>query len=770
MTVPMLTVGCGGARRTFPPDRDVIVGRDVRADFRVPDPIVSRAHVILRPESGGWIALDNKSLNGMFVGGQQVQSTPVRDGGVVNIGNPDGPPLVFSLAAPPDDRPTRVMGVPVRRPEPGTAVIALRNRWRGQEPTGARPITIGRALDNDIVLPDVLASRHHARLVPTPSGVRLQQARGGAGTFVNGARVRDAPLREHDLVTIGNVDLVFTDGQLVPRSAPAAASGGLEVRGVGLTVERGTLSLLDRVSLTARPGTLTGVIGPSGSGKSTLLRVLVGASEPSTGTVTFDGRNLHAEYAALSTRIGMVPQDDVVHRGLTVTQALDVGARLRMPPGTTKADRRQVISRVLAELGMTAHADTRVDRLSGGQRKRVSVAMELLTEPSLLVLDEPTTGLDPALDRQVMTMLRQLADAGRVIIVVTHSLAFLDNCDQVLLLAPGGKAAYCGPPDQLGAALGSTDWADVFTGISADPEGAQRRYFAGRPPEPVAQQLPHAAPAPGKPLRASVWRQFTAISLRQLHLLVSSRRYLLFLIALPLIVGLLPLAVGGDAGFTKPPPGAVAPFEPRQIISLLNFAAILMGTTLAVRDLIAERPIYRHEKAAGLSGTAYLLAKIVVFGAVAVVQSAVLVLVVTAPVIGKRPPETAVVLGIPMLELFADVAATAVVAVLLGLAISSVSRSSDQYIPLMAVACTAQLVFAGSFIPITGRPALEALAALAPSRWGFAATAATVDLTNLVPVTKDSHWLHTPGAWWFDIGMLVVLGAGLAGFVRWRLR
>ena len=124
--------------------------------------------------------------------------------------------------------------------------------------------------------------------------------------------------------------------------------------------------------------------------------------------------------------------------------------------------------------------------------------MELLTGPSLLVLDEPTTGLDPALDQQVMKMLRQLADAGRVIVVVTHSLAYLDVCDQVLLLAPGGKTAFCGPPSELAPAMGTADWADIFTKISTDPDAAQRRFLerAGRVDEPPTH------PAPGQPVES----------------------------------------------------------------------------------------------------------------------------------------------------------------------------------------------------------------------------------------------------------------------------
>ena len=212
-------------------------------------------------------------------------------------------------------------------------------------------------------------------------------------------------------------------------------------------------------------------------------------------------------------------------------------------------------------------------------------------------------------------------------------------------------------------------------------------------------------------------------------------------------------------------------FEPKHIIALMSFAAILMGTTLTVRDLVGERAIFRREQAAGLSASAYLLAKIAVFGAVAVIQSAILVLVVTAPTIGKPAPAAAAVLGSPMLELFVGVAATCVAAAVLGLALSALARTSDQVIMLLAVALMAQLVLAGGFIPVTGRPVLETIAWLTPGRWGFAATASTADLTNLVAgIAKDSHWQHTASTWLFDMAMLGVLTVLFAGFARWRLR
>jgi ABC-type multidrug transport system ATPase subunit len=771
---PPITVCCGDWQRTFAATDDVVIGRDVRADVRVPDPLVSRSHVVLRCQNGRWVAIDNESRNGIFVEHRRVHSVDIRDGETIHIGTPDGPRLTFELG--PMTRLREERTVEAGRTTDALSNIAatlMRVRWTGASvaaPPGST--TIGRAPDSGIVVPDVLASRHHAMLVPTPRGAQIQDANSINGTFVNGERVKDAVLRENDVVTIGNFDLVFANGRLVRRTEPAAKTGGLEVRGVSLTFQR-ALTLLDRVSFSARPGTLTAVIGPSGSGKSTLSRVVAGTARPTSGAVSFEGHNLHAQYASLRSRIGMVPQDDVVHRQLTIDQALGFAAELRMPPDTTKRDRRQVIAQVLEELELTPHAQTRVDKLSGGQRKRASVALELLTGPSLLVLDEPTSGLDPALDRQVMTMLRQLADAGRVIVVVTHSLTFLDVCDQVLLLAPGGKTAFCGPPSEIGPTMGTTDWADIFTDVCADPDGAQQRFLerAERLVETPVQATPETPVDLGKPVHTSLCRQFSTIGRRQVQLIVADRGYFLFLALLPLIVGLLPLTVAGHAGFGKPPADSVAPNEPKQILVLLNFGAIFMGTALTVRELVGERAIFRRELAAGLSTTAYLLAKVGVFGTAAVIQSAMLVLIVAAPKIGKHAPSGAAVLGSPMLELFVDIAATCVVAAILGLWVSALAQTSNQVLPLMVVTLMAQLVLAGGMIPVTNRLLLDPISWLTPARWGLAATASTADLSNLVStVPKDSHWKRTASAWSFDIAMLAVLALVYAGFVRWTIR
>jgi ABC-type multidrug transport system ATPase subunit len=887
------------SERTFAPGNDVVIGRDLRADVRVAHPLISRIHLILRFDQGRWVAIDNGSLNGLYVNNRRVPAADIQDGQRVNIGNPDGPAVTFEVgrhlgsagtppltasipianpltgphgprpapgrpptspgwpgqpaaspsrpipsyppAGPPSGPPAGPQSGPPSGPLPTYPTGSQPSHPAGSQPhhpTGTQPagppsgpispphiyraqpvkvspapapasdpvtamtgrvggdasnlatsmmkilrpgkaeadapgaIKIGRANDNDIVIPEVLASRHHATLIPTPGGTEIHDNRSINGTFVNGARVDSALLNDGDVVTIGNIDLVFAGGALARRDADTAAQtrlGGLDVRGVTWTIENNK-TLLDDISLGASPGTLTAVIGPSGAGKSTFARLVAGYTHPTTGSVAFEGHNVHAEYASLRSRIGMVPQDDVVHGQLTVSQALGYAAELRLPPDTTKDDREQVVARVLEELEMTQHSQTRVDKLSGGQRKRASVALELLTGPSLLILDEPTSGLDPALDRQVMTMLRQLADAGRVVLVVTHSLTYLDVCDQVLLLAPGGKTAFSGPPNQIGLAMGTTNWADIFSSVAGDPDAAKARYLAqtGPPPPPPPAEQPAEI---GDPSHTSLVRQFSTIARRQIRLIVSDRGYFAFLALLPFIMGSLSMSVPGDVGFGIPNPMGNAPTEPGQILVLLNVGAVFMGTALTIRDLIGERAIFLREQAVGLSTSAYLLAKVCVYTVFAIVQSAIVTVIA---LLGKGgPTQGAVALSNPGLELFVDVAATTVASAMLGLALSSIAKSNDQIMPLLVVAVMSQLVFSGGMIPVTGRLGLDQMSWATPARWGFAASASTIDLSKLQPgpqVPKDSHWHHNAATWWFDMGMLIVISAAYLLFVRWKIR
>jgi ABC-type multidrug transport system ATPase subunit len=639
-----------------------------------------------------------------------------------------------------------------------------------EKPPGSA--TIGRANDNDIVIQDVLASRHHAFLVQSPLGTEIRDAHSINGTFVNGVRVGSAVLNEGDVITIGNVDLVFSDGTLVRRTEAATRTGGLEVHGVHFRIDG--KELLDNISLTARPGTLTAIIGGSGAGKTTLSRLIAGYTRPSQGSVTFEGHDIHAEYATMRSRIGMVPQDDVVHRQLTVNQALGYAAELRLPPDTSKQERAQVVAQVLEELDLTKHADTRVDKLSGGQRKRASVALELLTQPSLLLLDEPTSGLDPALDRQVMLMLRQLADAGRVVLVVTHSVSYLDVCDQILLVAPGGKTAFNGPPSEVGAALGTTNWADIFANVGADPDEANRRFLerkGDRQPQAPARGSPADL---GEPVHTNNLRQLSTIARRQVRLVLSDRGYTVFLAVLPFLMGALVLTVkGSKPGLGVALPTGPSPTQPQYIMVLLCIGAVFMGTALTIRDLIGERPIFRREQAVGLSTTSYLLAKVAVFCVFATIQAGIATAIAR---IGKGAPTAdPPFFGSATLSLFLTVAATCVASAMLGLLLSAIAQSNEQIMPLLVVSIMSQLVLCGGMgIPVTGRFGLNQLSFVTPARWGFAAGASSVDFPHLVKVpqvpTDDRWWQHSKHIYLFDMFMLAALSVAYCAYIRWHIR
>jgi ABC transport system ATP-binding/permease protein len=670
----------------------------------------------------------------------------------------------YTRKAPPASKPPEVGNLATKMIQailPGSATP--------EKPPGSS--TIGRANDNDIVIQDVLASRHHAFLVQTPLGSEIRDAHSINGTFVNGVRVGSAVLSEGDVITIGNVDLVFSDGNLVRRTEAATRTGGLEVNGVHFRIEG--KELLDNISLTARPGTLTAIIGGSGAGKTTLSRLIAGYTRPSQGSVTFEGHDIHAEYATMRSRIGMVPQDDVVHRQLTVNQALGYAAELRLPPDTSKQERAKVVADVLQELDLTKHADTRVDKLSGGQRKRASVALELLTQPSLLLLDEPTSGLDPALDRQVMLMLRQLADAGRVVLVVTHSVSYLDVCDQILLVAPGGKTAFNGPPSQVGAALGTTNWADIFANVGADPDEANRRFLereGGRQPQLPAKGSPADL---GEPVHTDRWRQLSTIARRQVRLVISDRGYTVFLAVLPFLIGALSLTVKGPKpGLGVALPNGLAPTQPQYIMVLLNIGAVFMGTALTIRDLIGERPIFRREQAVGLSTTAYLLAKVAVFCVFATVQAGIATAIVR---LGKGAPTAhPQFFDNSTFSLFLTVAATCVASAMFGLLLSAVANTSEQIMPLLVVSIMSQLVLCGGMIPVTGRLGLNQLSWLTPGRWGYAAGASSIDFPSLVKVpqipTNDPIWQHSKHIYLFDMFMLAALSVAYCVYIRWHIR
>jgi ABC-type multidrug transport system ATPase subunit len=443
------------------------MGRDPQSDLVVDEPRVSWLHATLRLEHDQWLLEDTGSTNGTFVGRQRVRRVEITGACQVRLGHPDSGPVVScSFATAPDSHgraaAPAVVLQPARKPtldrRAPSSVIRL----------PARVLRIGRAGDNEVVVPDLSVSGRHAELHKLArGGYEIVDLASHNGTYLNGQRINAAPVTESDVIGIGRAAFRLVGDEL----QEFIDTGDISLNARGLTVRLpGGKVILDNVGFPLGERCLLGVIGPSGAGKSTLLGALTGMRPATEGSVLYDDRDLYADYAELRHRIGLVPQENILHTQLSAHRALRYAAELRFPRDTSPAERERRISEVLGELSLTPHADTRASSLSGGQQKRVNVALELLTKPSLLLLDEPTSGLDPGLDMSVMEMISGLARDGRTVIVVTHSVANLDVCDRLLVLVPGGKVAYFGPPADGLRHFGMPGWAQVFRAFEAEPD------------------------------------------------------------------------------------------------------------------------------------------------------------------------------------------------------------------------------------------------------------------------------------------------------------
>jgi ABC-type multidrug transport system ATPase subunit/pSer/pThr/pTyr-binding forkhead associated (FHA) protein len=823
--------GPGGTLRLEPDGGGVRVGRDPLCRLVVDDPRVSREHLEIGWHGAGWRLRDLDTRNGTYGPAGRVTTLDLTGPYRLRLGAPDGPELflqpdaaplpetTFAPAAgtPPGHAPPAgpwagpgpaPPGAGPGAEAPGAAVAgagaAPVEPWIGAVASGTYAIggrmRIGRAPDNDVVLDDLQVSRWHAEVHRTATGARLVDLGTRNGSYHNGSRVSGAELRPGDVLAFGRHRLVF-DGE---RLRGYADAGPVSLRADALTVTIKNRRLLDQVGFALDGSSLLAVVGPSGAGKSTLLGALTGYRPATAGTVSYDGRDLYADYDELRHRIGLVPQDDILHAALTVRRALRYAAALRFEPDVTAAERDRRIGEVLAQLGLTAQAEQRIDKLSGGQRKRTSVALELLTEPSLLFLDEPTSGLDPALDRDVMTGLRQLADRGRTVVVVTHSPLHLDTCDRVLVLARGGRVAYFGPPARLLDYFGAAAYADVFQQVSEHPELWADRWTAAAPVTPAAppqpfpgqalpgQPFPGHAGGPGgaglaggpvgtgvaggqltpaaeaAPARQGRWRQLAVLTRRMVAVTVADRLYAALLLGLPLgLAALLHVIPGGD-GLARPGGPLGRSLEAEQLLVVLIVGAVFIGLAGGIRELVRERAIYRRERAVGLSPAAYLGSKLAVFAAVNAVQAALFTLVGLA---GRDGPADALVLRWPLLELIAVVWLTTLVSTLAGLLVSAYVSTGEQTMPILVGMVMAQLVLSGGLFAVVGRTGVEQVSWLAPARWAYAAAAATVDLRSLMPnAPADALWDHRPAAWLWAVAVLAGQGLLLAVAARWALR
>lgn len=654
----------------------------------------------------------------------------------------------------------------------------------------ASVVRIGRAPENEIVLDDLLVSRRHAELRRLPDGdYELTDLGSHNGTYVNGRRIEQARLEELDVVAVGHGLFRLAGDSLVEY----VDTGKVTFEAVGLTVEAGDATLVEDVGLSVRECALVGVVGPSGSGKSTLLGALSGIAPAQHGAVYYAGRDLYAQYEELRQRVGVVPQDDVLHLELTVERALEYAAELRFPPDVGQEERRRRVDEVLGELGLEARRRARIERLSGGERKRVSVAVELLTKPSLLFLDEPTSGLDPGYERSLMELLRELADGGRTVVVVTHSVQSIRLCDRVLVLAPGGRMAYFGPAQLAPAYFGREDLQEVFQDLSrapgADWSGRFRTHpdferYAGVAREPG--EADEREPAP--PLtRGGPLGQVSTLVRRSAEVLAGDRRNLALLLLQAPVLGLLMLLALPPGQLEPPPDGSIRLAAKGGLVLLILVLGITwLGASNAAREIVKELPLFRRERAVGLSIPAYLSAKVAVLSAVTVLQAVVLVLLATAR---QKGPADAVALGSPRLELIAVVALAGLAAMSLGLVVSALATRVDRAMTVLPVLIIVEMVLAmgGVFPEVVRQPVLKQLTYVAGTQWGFSAAASTTGLGDLEPLNALAEevpevdlsrpaasapgltralrgrprWDHDLAAW--GTSMLALLGLTLGG-------
>ncbi|MFD8724564.1 FHA domain-containing protein [Streptomyces sp. NPDC059629] len=760
-TAPELVLETDTGSTVMSPGRDYHVGRDPYSDIVIDDARVSWHHAVLRPEDGHWTLADEDSTNGTYADGRRIREWEVGPGTVIRFGSPaDGPSAVLVGRAPPaPDRPSAV-SMPSR-----TGTFRQPSSVRRLQ---ARTVRIGRAADNDVVVDDLVVSRHHAELRAHPDGsYEIVDLDSHNGTFLNGRTVTRAPVGPRDVVGIGHSAFCLVDGQLQEYVDTGEVS--LDVQDLTVTAGRDRRILLDHVAFPVGEKCLLAVVGPSGAGKSTLLGALTGQRPAEHGTVLYDGRDLYRDYAELRQRIGLVPQDDILHVQLTVRSALTYAAELRFPEDTAKAERRERVEEVIRELGLEQRAEQRVHSLSGGQRKRVSVALELLTKPSLLFLDEPTSGLDPGMDRSVMNMLRGLADDGRTVIVVTHSVLSLDVCDRLLVLAPGGRTAYFGPPGEALAFFGFDEWPEAFEAFERDTDrdwageyrasSYHRKYIVNASAQPV---LPRSGPvAPAPPPRPRSWgAQFSTLVRRYTAALAADRTFLAIMIALPFVMGAMARAVAGSR---------LTLDTATNVLLILCVGGVLIGAANAVRELVKERTVYQRERAVGLPRSAYVMSKVVVLGTITVLQAVVLTQVGLAGVALDAPGGKGVLMP-PLLEITVAVAVLSFTAMMLGLLISALVRKEEVTMPLLVLLTIVQVVFCGTVLKVNGVPGIEQIAWLVPARWALAAMAGTVDLHRIVPgtLTADPLFRHSASVWLRNMVMLVVL-ALVFGLVLSRL-
>ncbi len=484
------------------------------------------------------------------------------------------------------------------------------------------------------------------------------------------------------------------------------------MRAEGVTVRAADQTILQPTSIELTTGRLVGLIGPSGGGKTTLLRVLAGEAAPSAGTVTIGDVPL----ADRTDAVGYVPFADLLHDRLTAREALGYAAALRALPDATDAERDNRVDGVLDELSLTDRGDAMIGSLSGGERRRAAVGLELLGHPSVLLLDEPATGLDARLERRLMELLRQLADEGRAVVVATHATASLELCDEIAVMGEDGRLRFRGTPDAMLEHFRIPTYERVYDALEASPSDGPHADDT----LPAGSRGPALAPA----RLASLPRQAALLASRYTRTFTRDQRTLAVLLGQAPVIGLaiglvLPHAVLGDP--------ALAGYFGVILAFLLTVGSLWLGVITGCREVVKEQAIVMREAATGVRVDAFLLSRCMVLFPVAAFQAVIMLLVVGIfQPLGITGADFGTMLVLCVLTSWA--------AVTLGLLVSAFAGSTDQATSSVPLVLIPQLLLAGAVIPVAKMiGAMKALSLLALSRWSFAGLGHSLDLDNRLP-------------------------------------
>lgn len=741
-TPPQLVVTVAGETpRTYTlTSESFTLGRAEENSIVIPSKIVSRHHARLERAGGGYqLVILPDVINTLVCRGKPVTGRyQLRDGDVLRI-----------------DSTIPGMMVTLEYHSPSEASREFHAiRFDEKE-----VLTFGRDASNDVCLNVPTVSRFHAQIERVGKRYRVQDLQSSNGTFVNDERITgEVWLQPEDTIRIGPFRYLMGEDQFIQYDE----TSGLKVEAVGLNKwVRKDLNILENISLIFQPREFIVVVGQSGGGKSTLVDAIAGYRPATHGRVLVNGIDIYRNFDAIRNEIGYVPQRDIIHMELTVYQALDYAARLRMPRDTSKEERHQRIMEVLEDLDLVHRKDVQISGLSGGQQKRVSIGVELLTRPGLFFLDEPTSGLDPGTETAFMHLMRRLADQGRTIIMVTHATKNVMLADKVAFLARGGYLAWFGPPDE---ALKYFDQYrtererltremefDQIYAILDDPSKGNAQEWAQRYQEHHAfqkyiaeplQSRPESLPlvtattappaeksAPVQPRQrstASALHQFFVLSARNLKILTRDRSSLmLMLIAAPLV---------GALDFVIAPLMGRAPFDYATgdaangsiTLFLLTVNCLLVGGLSQMREFVKEADIYRRERLVNLKILPYVTSKLWVAALLAFYHGAAYAVI--RYLAFDMPGGT---------QEFVLIYITLVLAVLAGmvggLLVSAFAKNSSSAPLLLILMIVPQIVLSGALAPVP-----DYASAIASTRWAFEGLIGIVGIGS--DISADVCW------------------------------